>query len=425
MTMNKSLTPNGKQTNLPCTGAPTSVEKAVPAAGGSVESKIPAKAASSTKEKTTPVKEVAEIAAAVESVFMSPRDEIRARKEAKRMEEESNLTFKPKLAVSKKMVTKPAGDASSPAPVTIFARLSESKKKHADGDSTSPAPGAQSKPRPKATPESINRLYAGSGVSKTHSAHAAVVEENTAPKVKKQSAEEAARSAARLYAQADRHKELMEATKNKVESENRDKCTFKPTLSSRHKAPEKQEGELAADYTLRQAKYAADRARRLEEARRDREESELRECSFKPALNARSPAPEGEVPSSAGSVRKAPVPSDSQECTFRPQLQTTKHAPALPARAPGISVHERLFKSGVASLKEQEEQRRRLQEEQLEKTCTFAPKGASPTPAAKKEALFARLASAKKEDLSAVREQLELSECTFRPQVDELAASMK
>jgi len=425
MTMNKSLTTK----NAPAAGPAVNVDKKAhanaPEAENASAKKKSKPAVSAEKSapveevKTTPSKSVQKENPVPTTVFMSPRDEIRARKEAKRLEEEGHLTFKPKISAKK--ATKgasSAGDGTSP-PTTIFARLSENKKK-AESEASTPT----SAPKPKATPESINRLYAGTGKAKTSSAYD-VVEEPRAPKPKKVTAEAAAASVKRMYAQADKLKEKLDLVKSKVESETQSQCTFKPELSSKHKGPEKLEGELAADYNKRLEVYAAERSKHLEEARRQRAEAELQECSFKPALR---PRPASESPTPASSCRKPVGPSEEEECTFRPQLVTSRHAPAGTTRTGGLSVHERLFKSGVAALKDQEALRARLLEEELEQTCTFSPRlerpigEASPPPSG---ALFERLANAKKEDLSAVKEQLELSECTFRPQVPELVTGVK
>lgn len=448
--MNKSQTPKDaassatETANVEKKTAPASVEKAkVKKTTTKDEKKTPLKTTQQSQSSSTSSPTIS----APATVIMTPREEIEARKEAKRREEESNMTFKPKLAVKKSTTKAAAGGDSSPPPTTIFTRLAESKKAVTPTTDTAPTV-----PKAKATPESINRLYAGaSSKNKTTSVYDTIEDASTAPKAKKVSAEEAAASVQRLYAQADKLKERLEAVKIKTESEAKSECTFKPTLHSKPPTTGAAGAKVGggdstsaaatagADYTQRLSIYAAEKAKKLEEARRQREKAELEECSFKPALHLSAGTKSHGILNGDGANASASTTGTSyrkviapEECTFKPQLVTSRHSPTGPARtAGGVSVHERLFKAGVTALKEQEEQRRRAKEEEIEKTCTFAPQmdctshhhSLHTNASGSATEVFERLARAKKEDLSPIKEKLELSECTFHPQVPELAGA--
>ena len=73
-------------------------------------------------------------------------------------------------------------------------------------------------------------------------------------------------------------------------------------------------------------------------------------------------------------------------------------------------------------------QRKQLQDAELEKVCTFTPSMHTKKHHAEnvsKEVVFERLANEKKVDLSPQKEISELLNCTFHPQISELAHGIR
>lgn len=351
---------------------------------------------------------------------MTPREIVNAKKEAKKKEDQQNLTFKPKINDKGKNAARASMTSQS-----VFTKLHETAKKVPER-APSPTPSVTAL-SPQVLATSVSRLHAGAG-GRVKSPRVESTSAEVQVKAKKVSKEELSQSSQRMYREAEKLKAKNEEKKKKVEESMKKDYTFKPNVNATPKKDGKEDTTLGTmTHSERLQKYAADKAKRLEEAKKAREENELKGCSFKPKLNSRGGASSASPPA-GGSARK-PIPSaEDEECTFKPQLATSasKVTPAVSTTS-SVSVHERLFKEGTAAIRDHEDQRQRLLEEEVQKKCTFAPQLTSRSAGESHTTgdVFTRLSQSRKEDLSEVKAALELSDCTFRPHISELAESVR
>lgn len=413
----------------------------------------------------------------------TPRELVLLKKQAKAEAEASQYTFKPNVKTNK--AVKVADSAGEPGS-NVFTKLYESKKKQPEVAEAAPV----TSPKKKVSAESINRLYSGNGSGKPRASVSGTAEDaaaapgssskdkdkKTPPPKKAISAAEAQAAASRLYAEADKIRQKLEERKGELEKEFSTKNTFKPTLEKRKDGKSGAVGSDGAagtsDITERMRVYTEEKNKRLEEAAKAKRDQEAAQNTFRPTLlssnskrastSSASPPPaagaEGGGHATATSADVAvferlsaakPKPAAAvapADHTFKPQLATKKSGAANSGAAKGetssVPVHERLFEKGVEHANKMEALRKQTLEEELKRSCTFAPtvgggtggharsgsgnagsekadRGASP--------VFERLSSTplRAGNYDELKDEKDLAECTFRPKVSELASSIR
>ena len=90
------------------------------------------------------------------------------------------------------------------------------------------------------------------------------------------------------------------------------------------------------------------RRRKLNDARKCKQEFEAQEFSFRPTLVAKSPAITGTKPTRKNRVME-------EKPTFSPKLATSSYVSALTGGDNSTNVHERLFEKGTKSIRDVEE----------------------------------------------------------------------
>ena len=339
---------------------------------------------------------------------LTHREEIELKKQTLKEQEEAECTFKPKLTSKTtpfKGLPKTSVSLNSPNPVELTKISGEVANEVVEKAVTvSPAVPAKHNGRVnkkqevveksvssttpvKVTSESINRLY--SGVGSGHSKQTVVEPEEV--KSKKLHSADLDLTVQRLFSEADKLKAKTEQMRLEVENSKLSQCTFKPQINKVKSTKDKvsastienqaienastepyatlaaAESNLLA-LTQRMEKFAAEKARKLEEARKAKEEEELKGCSFSPALNKRNPSNSAVQQKRSGTptrergngssegvpvtVFKRPV-SVPEKPTFKPQL-VTNYPTTNKSNGEGMNVHDRLFQTGVMSRKEQE-----------------------------------------------------------------------
>lgn len=377
---------------------------------------------------------------------MSRRQEAALKREARVKEEEKNLTFKPQLVTTKR--TEPQEDADKSATaventanVTLSRfdilynearkRQQELKDKKPNDYSFQPkiSPRARSKERPTKLEDSIHRLYNGVGSGRKTDGQKDPSIGNFQPKITKR-AKSIERSDAtsfedRLYGRAQQQQEKQYHLKALLDKKATEECTFIPrTNSKRSGSAERKAPEEIAE---RMQRYLDERRRKIEEAKRLKDEQESSTTTFKPQLVAtKKVVRDADVDVftrlSINSTDKEPATMSEDECTFKPQInQRRSLSPHTTVTSEYSTVYDRLYKIGEQRKKELEIEREMARQEE-EKELTFVPQIVSkPIETKDREPVFERLASSRQyvqEILTQIKSEYELAECTFTPEIN-------
>lgn len=380
---------------------------------------------------------------------VNPRLEIQMRKEKQLQEEDAHYTYKPTL------INKPRKEEKSD--VNRFDRLySDALKRHLeskwkesveDKDLTFKpkisAKGSNSRAASRergATSESIaNRLY--SPKPKTVEAEEFSFKPTITKRAKSIDRSQHRETPERLYLHSKVAKEKQEKLKQDFEQKAFEDCTFAPKTNPSRSTPS------SKDLTERMDKYELYKARRLEEAIRVKNETDLMGVTFKPTIKVtkrfstptKTSVYERLTASVDRSVDGSALAEQQSNLTFKPQLVSKRAASPSPRGASGAEykdVHERLFREGLQRQKELEVERQLLQEEN-EAHLTFTPvinpktprrdkerDGGGPRSAEKEKEhsgpVFERLSATTnrqhmQEVLSKIKTDLEMRDCTFKP----------
>lgn len=240
------------------------------------------------------------------SRFSHHRAEVERKREAKKREEEENLTFKPKLYEFKSTGDKQDGGGKS-----RFDKLYEhARKKQLQATSPEDAPPspeltfhptlvARSSSRSKrdeSPAERVNRMYNAKGSG--NNSVDVVEKPSFQPTISKRASSVERRQgdvAERLFQKSIQMKEKLEKIQQEEAERVPDECTFTPSLNttSRSLSATRNRKTGAADVAERLRKAEEDKANRLEELRRAKQAREDAEATFKPNLipSKRSPTP--------------------------------------------------------------------------------------------------------------------------------------
>lgn len=304
-----------------------------------------------------------------DEVTLSPRAEVEMKKETRRLEEESQFTFKPNLLKrSNQIATLTAMQnkcsANDDDNVSVVSGGMSSAKHPVRGSSLpmrSTASVKKMKITSKQAAECANRLYSHQRSQPDQSTSSPVQKDEAVKNTKKVTKMEADQAVRSMYERAEAAKARMEQVKQQQDSHISSLCPFKPELLKHivRKDSKGKDGQWqeTLELTERMNRFAVEKERNLQEAKRAKEREELRECTFKPAMAASGSKVEPRsVDASTLSCRQCFTP---EEYSFQPTIHRSKTATSpssmiLTRSGSEPDVHSRLYQKSV-SVKEQEE----------------------------------------------------------------------
>lgn len=401
--------------------------------------------------------------------IMTPKMEVMMKREAKKIAEASQLTFKPKLIESNlskrwSLDNSPQGMVSN-----RFDRLysdaqkrkEEEKQKNdritavADKDLTFQpkiSPRAASRERSasnSSTPSSIKkdhieRMYNSTGAGRSPTPNGQVEKLSFSPQITKRASSidrsYMRESGERLYSLSLVEREKHEKAKLEADQIELASCTFSPNLSSRpgSRSSSAQKGRSPSNVADRMQMYEEKRRLHIEEAVKMKREREAADSTFKPNLSTPTFKKKDELPSNVferlamsveNTEKKVLLEAEMHsEETFKPTTNNTR--PMTPTNLKRLNdydnVHDRLYK-------ESEERRalfsveRQLSIQELEKDNTFKPKIIYPPSREDSDvasnytgdSVFDRLSTSRQymqNMLAQMKSDMEMYECTFQPQ---------
>jgi len=401
--------------------------------------------------------------------IITPKMEVMMKREAKKIAEASQLTFKPKLIESN--LSKRWSLDNSPQGLVSnrFDRLysdaqkrkEEEKLKNdrvtavADKDLTFQpkiSPRAASRERSisnSSTPSSIKkehieRMYNSTGSGRSPTPTGQVEKLSFSPQITKRASSidrsYMRESGDRLYSLSLIEREKHEKAKLEADKIELAACTFSPNISSSRpgsRSSSAQKGRSPSNVTDRMQMYEEKRRQHIEEAVKMKLEREAADTTFKPNLSTPIFKKKDDLPSNvferlAMSVEKSEkkglleAEMHSEE-TFKPTTNSSR--PMTPTNLKRLhdhtNVHDRLYK-------ESEERRtllnveRQLSIQELEKDNTFKPKIIYPPSREDSDvasnytgdSVFDRLSTSRQymqNMLAQMKSDMEMYECTFQP----------
>ena len=401
-----------------------------------------------------------------DSVQLTPKDEVTLKREAKKIAEAANFTFKPKLIQSN--LSKRWSLDNSPQGLVSnrFDRLysdaqkrkEEEKERHdkiiavSDKDLTFQpkiSPRAASRERSSSnssTPNSskkmhIERMYHSTGSGRSSTPTTDMKEQhNFSPQITKRASSidrsHMRESGERLYSLSQIEREKHEKAKLEADKIEMSACTFSPTLvtsrpGSRSSSAQKGRRSPSSHISERMQLYEEKRRKHIEEALKMKLDREAAEITFKPAIATPTFKTKDDTPSNVferltASVDKKATDSPNDE-SFIPK--TNSGRPMTPTNLKRLNsynnVHDRLYQEA--------EQRRALMQverdlsiQELEKDITFKPKIIYPPMREESEvasnytgdSVFDRLSTSRQymhNMLAQMKSDMELYDCTFQP----------
>ena len=400
-----------------------------------------------------------------DSVQLTPKDEVTLKREAKKIAEAANFTFKPKLIQSN--LSKRWSLDNSPQGLVSnrFDRLysdaqkrkEEEKERNdkiiavSDKDLTFQpkiSPRAASRERSSSnssTPNSskkmhIERMYHSTGSGRSSTPTTDMKEQhNFSPQITKRASSidrsHMRESGERLYSLSHIEREKHEKAKLEADKVEMSACTFSPTLVTSRpgsRSSSAQKGRSPSSHiSERMQLYEEKRKKHIEEAVKMKLDREAAEITFKPAIATPAFKTKDDTPSNVferltASVDKKATDSPNDE-SFIPK--TNSGRPMTPTNIKRLNsynnVHDRLYQEA--------EQRRALMQverdlsiQEFEKDITFKPKIIYPPMREESEvasnytgdSVFDRLSTSRQymhNMLAQMKSDMELYDCTFQP----------
>eukprot|EP01039_Chlorochromonas_danica_P010885 gene10885-12099_t len=384
------------------------------------------------------------------STKLNPRQELELKKEKLRQKEEANYTYKPQLVASSRGRSKEVKGADESRFDKLYSdalkRHLQSQWKEENGDKdlsftpklvsrgrSSSRGGSTSRSASKERGEPFHERLSVASISPKK---AALPEKDLTfkPTISKraQSLErkEEKDPAERLYHQNRVMKEKLLRKKSEADLKELEDCTFAPAIIGLKNG----NGADREALLERMQKFEAQRAKRIEDIQKQKEESENAKLTFKPSLNIkkRSSTPTGKPEKPVYERLSAPLERpvvEDPNLTFKPKIG--------PIQA-DEDVHVRLFKDGVQKKREAEIKALAMRES-LETDLTFKPSlrtgpttrsprsGDESTDKPFLERVSEEISSwaTMKESLSKIKEEMELKDCTFSPKIINTATTKR
>jgi len=392
---------------------------------------------------------------------MTPRLEIMMKREAKRKEEEEHLTFKPKINTTSSTITQSTTGLGSKRFDLLYEdakkrkELLSDKVNHSIDKDLTFKPTINSRSRSSSRnrnnkdddTQSISsnsssvhdRLYQSSKVTSTNTS---LIQTPTfKPQITKRASSLdrsnsiSSETTERLYilskTNKDKHEQFINNETLKLSKE----LTFQPKINKKSRdlsnsRSSKTDGDIPVHERL--LKYEETKTKKLELAREEKLKQELAEATFTPSIisspNVTISSPNKNVnvfeklskPNNKDkdiALKLAEMESD----LFKPHIYSKRSASPSIKSPDGENVHDRLFKQ--AEQKKIELEKERLEREaEIMKDVTFSPAINTYTPtttdADKNTTVFNRLSTNKsyiQDVLKKLKEENDLSECTFKP----------
>lgn len=230
---------------------------------------------------------------------LTPREQVLLKLEAKRRQEEENLTFKPKLESKRGRDTTTNGSRFEKLYEEARKRQEEKTDVKKDANAFKPKITSRGRSKERApTPEKRDEdRYKAPGAGRRRGESPSISpkpQENFRPKISRRARSLERKDSSpgtRLYTQAQIKQQKQQQIKEQIEKLAAEHCTFSPQLATRPKTSAttdtKKPRESMAEINERMARFMALREKKLEDARKEREARELDGYTFKPTLRTK------------------------------------------------------------------------------------------------------------------------------------------
>lgn len=323
---------------------------------------------------------------------MTPKEQVKAMREAKKRDLLENLTFKPMLISS----TAGAAGETTTSASTRFDRLYYDAKQRLEKEKSAVVAAAAAEIfKPKITARAASRerqsdaaRSRGDAVQSEQRGRAASRTDQSRPAAtpaitkRASSIDRSGKVGERLYtaavASAVKKEQVKQETAKKMAAE----CTFSPKLSggARRSTSTSRMSVTPAEVAARQQQYEEARAKRRTDLVKSQEQRETAELKFKPTLAAQSVndslRPQDDATTVFERLQKATTKDHAElqqeidpELTFRPKV-----APYALSNRPDEArdVHAKLYQEGLAKAQQRQDEAERRQAQELAK-LTFHP----------------------------------------------------